>query len=395
MDKKPFLTLASGSSLGLISAIYSTVHHLEVKSQGHSTAACNINQSISCDSAALSKYSEWFGIPVSIWGMGFFLTILFGLWRSKKTSHSNDPVFFLLSIIGVATSLALGYLSLFELKSLCLACTVTYLATLIIMVGALYLPKKKFWTPSFLRQFLPNNWVILAPLALTLGVFLILSSVTSSQNKPTPTNSGEQAKLEKQRPPLLSEQVQNIPIARSPYSGLGEDFRLGPEKAPIQLVEFSDFQCPACKNMHQILKAIMAEFPQKILFIYRNYPLDPACNPSMARPMHPYACKAAVLARCAGTVDRFWNFHDLVFQQQSEISTQNLEKWANTTGLNSEQIKTCLNAKHILEKIKDDISLGQKLGVQGTPAIYINGRRFLGGSVEDLRQAIQNTLKDP
>ena len=93
------------------------------------------------------------------------------------------------------------------------------------------------------------------------------------------------------------------------------DFARGPVDAPVAIVEFSDFQCPFCRKADGFLKEVLRRYPNDVRLVYKNYPLDMACNAGMAKQLHAYACKAAVVARCVGAKDPefFWRVHDTVF----------------------------------------------------------------------------------
>ncbi|MDD9950366.1 MAG: thioredoxin domain-containing protein [Zetaproteobacteria bacterium] len=394
MKRSALALTGAGSILGFSLSAYSLLHHLEVRKRGFSEAACNINETLSCDRAALSSYSEWFGIPSAVFGLGTFLTagILIGL--AYRRGPKYHPHLFLLSCLCGCTSIILGYLSFIELQTVCLVCIGIYGSSALLFTGSALLPEKSFLNSKFLFQGVPQGLPFVTPLFAVIGAYILLESHFSplKQPRPHPATNATDSLPKVVNQPTLAEQPIDIPIHPTAYSGLGEDYRKGPDEAPLTLVEFSDFQCPACRSMHYILQTILPEFEGKVRLVFRNYPLDPSCNPAMSRPLHSHACKTAVLARCAGRINKFWEFHDAVFQQQPEINDKNLHLWAKSVGLSEEQIKTCLAAPHILDKIKDDIQLGQQLGVQGTPSIYINGKKFLGGSADELRMALKQSL---
>jgi protein-disulfide isomerase len=170
-----------------------------------------------------------------------------------------------------------------------------------------------------------------------------------------------------------------IPIATSPYAGAGEDFRSGSDaSAQVTIVEFSDFECPACETMSSLLHQLREEFPaDKVRLVFRNFPLDQSCNPAIRRPMHMNACKVAYLARCAGQNQKFWQFHDAAFKYHAEAATQ-AETWALALGLTQDEIAACLNSESIKNKVKDDMAWAEKLGVDSTPTLFINNRKFIG-----------------
>ena len=101
------------------------------------------------------------------------------------------------------------------------------------------------------------------------------------------------------------------------------------------------------------------------------------------------------MSRCAGRYGKFWKMHDTIFDNQGDISSENLAIWAKEVGLNQEQIFECKESQDILNKIKEDIAAGQKAGVQGTPALYINGRSVVNGrDYSALRERITTLLNE-
>ena len=173
---------------------------------------------------------------------------------------------------------------------------------------------------------------------------------------------------------------------------IGDSPTKGNPDAEIVMLEFSDFQCPSCKRMNLTLKSLIKSYGNQILLVYKNFPLDNKCNPSMPGPMHQLACDMATLARCAGQYGKFWQYHDLVFDNQQSASPALLRSWAKEVGLNDEQIKTCLSSKSIIDKIRDDIQIANKLGVNSTPTFYINGYKFVGRGANALKLEIDKIL---
>jgi protein-disulfide isomerase len=147
-----------------------------------------------------------------------------------------------------------------------------------------------------------------------------------------------------------------------------DDRRLGSERAPITIVEFSDFQCPYCKQSVQVLKDLRQLYGEKIRLIYRDYP----------GPNHPYALKAALAARCAGEQGKFWEYHDLLFDRQSPSSGWDFFSLSKELGLKEQTFQSCLNSGRFHEQISKDLQEGLKLGITSTPTFFINGRPLIG-----------------
>jgi protein-disulfide isomerase len=153
---------------------------------------------------------------------------------------------------------------------------------------------------------------------------------------------------------------------------------LGPADAPVTIVEFSDFQCPYCKSADLIVKQIMAQYPDKIRFVYRHFPLT---------TIHPYAMQAAQASECANEQGKFWEMHDLIFRNQQEFSQDGYSeieffpKIANDLGIDNSKFRNCLRDQQYDAYITKDMSDGLKYGVEGTPTFFVNKQRINGISV--------------
>lgn len=194
---------------------------------------------------------------------------------------------------------------------------------------------------------------------------------------------------------LLGNEQHDITIHKSP-SSLSKDYRLGPDDAIVQVVEFADLQCPPCARMYKIVKQLAQEFNDQVLFVFKNYPLGKACNANLEgleHDFHKFSCAAASMARCAGRFGRFWQYLDIAFTKQREISDTAITAWAREAGISTEQIESCANSNAITRKIKDDIAQADELGLRSVPTIFINGRKYLGEqTIEAVRAAITALL---
>jgi protein-disulfide isomerase len=142
----------------------------------------------------------------------------------------------------------------------------------------------------------------------------------------------------------------------------------GSSKAQVTIVEFSDFQCPFCSRVLPTLDKLIKDYPDKIRVFFKHNPL----------PFHsdaPLAAQAAVAAEAQG---KFWQMHDILFKNQQNIKRPDLEKYAKEIGLNVEKFKKDIDSPATKKRVDDDTELGKKLGVQGTPNFFINGRPLRG-----------------
>ena len=174
----------------------------------------------------------------------------------------------------------------------------------------------------------------------------------------------------------------------------GRDFFRGPENARVSIVEFTDFECPFCTVAHTSIKEVLERYPSDVRFVYKNFPLDIACNADMSQPLHPYACRAAVMARCAGAEDPelFWRFHDAIFEGDG-FNDEWLDAKAEELGLTGESFASCVTGSEAFDEVRADIELARTLGVNATPTVYVNGRVAPSYETDALVEIIDHILE--
>jgi len=177
---------------------------------------------------------------------------------------------------------------------------------------------------------------------------------------------------------------QNVPEFVEGIS-IDDDPILGIKDAPVTVIEFADYQCPFCAEAVSNVKAIMSNNPGKILYAYRDFPLEAT---------HPYAFKAAEAANCAGDQDKYWEMHDLLFANQAQLDSDNLKKYANQLQLNLSQFNDCLNNGKYTDEIRHDIDEAKSYQVNATPTFFINGHRLVGPLPEQLQEAIERAINE-
>ncbi|MCA9506699.1 MAG: DsbA family protein, partial [Myxococcales bacterium] len=162
----------------------------------------------------------------------------------------------------------------------------------------------------------------------------------------------------------------------------------GPADAPVIVVEFSDLQCPHCKNVAASLSAVQKALPQTLRYHFKHFPMDPACNRIVEGSGHPQACGAHVAVVCAERMGKAWQMHDLIFENQHDLGRDALMGFAGRIGVDVEAFGACLDDPSALEVVKADIEQGIKLGVPGTPVWFANGWREVGARDAATLQAI-------
>jgi protein-disulfide isomerase len=151
---------------------------------------------------------------------------------------------------------------------------------------------------------------------------------------------------------------------------LGErDHVQGNGDAPIQLVEYGDFQCPFCGQAHPVVKELQRVLGADLLFAFRHFPLTQA---------HPRAFAAACAAEAAGLQGAFWPMHDMLYENQQALEDENLLEYARALDLDLQQFAQDVASKEVGERIQTDFLSGARSGVNGTPSFFVNGQRYDG-----------------
>ena len=146
----------------------------------------------------------------------------------------------------------------------------------------------------------------------------------------------------------------------------------GKKDAPVTLVEFSDFQCPYCQAAAPVLHQVVDKYGDKVQIVYRQFPI-----PSL----HQFAPKAAEASLCANEQGKFWEMHDAMFADQKKLAVSDLKKTAGQLGMDQKKFDKCLDTGRYAEQVQNDQKEGQKVGINGTPAMFINGTYVEGGAV--------------
>jgi protein-disulfide isomerase len=152
------------------------------------------------------------------------------------------------------------------------------------------------------------------------------------------------------------------------------DHFYGPTNAPVELVEYGDYQCPHCGRAYPIVKDLIQQLGNNLKFVFRNFPLS---------KIHPHARMAAIAVEAAALQNKFWEMHDIIFENQKRIHPLALIEYASAIGLNIDQLKTDMEDNKLAEKVDDDFYSGMRSGVNATPTFFINGEKYTGSWEHD------------
>jgi protein-disulfide isomerase len=148
----------------------------------------------------------------------------------------------------------------------------------------------------------------------------------------------------------------------------------GSMDAPVTVVEYGDFECPYCGEAYPIVKRIQEEMGDKLCLVFRNFPL---------KELHSNAFSAACAAEAAGKQNKFWEMHDMLFENQDALHDVDLQEYAEALDLDIDQFIKDMRSEEIAKRVQEDFMNGARSGVNGTPTFYINGIRYDGSNDYD------------
>jgi protein-disulfide isomerase len=362
---------------------------------------CDVTSTMSCTQAYSSRYGTFRGVPVAVFGALWFvaaaLLSVSGMTARQSVRESVPGYLFVLSTLALAVVLYLGYASIVVLGTYCVLCLITYAAVigLFIVSGAATtvpmttLPRR---AARDVRVFAGS------PLAITIAVLFFAGAASTLAFFPREAGSaaddGSGPAPVATAPAPTAEQTSEFErvMATSPRIAMV----IPTDGAKVLIVDFSDFQCPYCRQAFYAYKPILQKYEQQqpgsVKFVLKDYPLDSECNVNVAGGgPHPSACEAAVAVRLAANRNRHEAMEEWLFSNQPSLTPPIVRQAARDVG----QVPD-FDAKYqqTLELVKGDIALGRQLGVRSTPTLFINGVKFEGVlAPQYFEQAIAYELK--
>jgi protein-disulfide isomerase/uncharacterized membrane protein len=339
---------------------------------------CAIDRKVNCDIVARSPYAVLCGVPVAAWGIfGYLLAAGVSLWGVRSRRPLLVTGFGLyLSAAFTAVSAAFGAVSAFLVAAVCLLCLGTYAVNLLLVVCMLLAARDVGIRAAFAE---PLRFVRARPLR-TLGALVLLAGAALGVIVGHPSYWNNQPEANRTKPTTPT-----LPVGVEPGGG----HFIGATNPAVTLVEFSDYECPFCRQAHTQLRALVERYPAQLRLVHRHYPLDKSCNSSIKTRMHDNACFAAMIAECAGRQNRFWQANDYLFAETRTIQSRPNSEIARDIGLDAAALDSCLREEGP-RSVALDVDEGNRLNIQGTPTFLVEGKTYTGAWPPWLLTRLQN-----
>ena len=388
-----FLTLFIISLMTLIVHSYLSLHGYNLKlglEAGQSL--CNVSTTFNCDSAAVSRYSSLFGIPMALLGavtqLAFLIFLLSSQWNLSEHSDLLRRLIFWLALFVAAISIIMANISIFALNSYCPFCIVTYVLSFISLFAAFKYQTENPWPKltSDISQFFSSvRWPVVLLIAIPALGYVGNSIILDSYGF---------GKLEMIIQDSVNQWEQSPSFEFKPDQGL----TLGNSKNPkMVIVEFADFLCPHCRLAYPALHAFVQSHPDTQL-IFKSFPLDAKCNKNLTHEGDGYRCKLAGAVFCAAKLfNKGWEFHDWLFDNQENMKAidhfpEILENASSKNLVSADAIKKCLDEDATLDALQATSLEGFNAKIEGTPTIFVNGKILPRGQFLPVLEAAYKKL---
>lgn len=405
------------SVVGLVLSYIALDQHVAY-SHGFATGPsfCHLNAHLNCEAVNTSEWSMLFGLPVASYGLFLYSIMLIGSLAASSAGRTLSlqawaAITLCVSCVASLLSIVLFGISELVIGALCLMCLGTYLVNFLIL-GIVW---RAGWRGRLVeglgigvregaRQVGTVVGVSIAPENVrpwrlrVVTLVVILSGVVSAILPDVLVQSYAAREMIDGDPvEEWSKSPQTTFIIEGDKGAFG-DYSIGDPNAPIQIVEFADYECPACKMMHELMKSLLEEYQGQYYFVFKNYPLDQSCNPEMEQKLHEFACVAAFYSRCAGEQGKFWEANTVLFlrdAEKGELTRESLlSDGSKELGLDEAAVRECMHSGRYREVILKDIKAGSAAGLQGTPSVWVNGKLVTRPGYETFTRIFDTILKE-
>lgn len=351
--------------------------HGRIASDAGYTSFCNLGGVVNCDAVLASRYGVLLGVPVAAWGAaGFAAGAILALPGALGAATGLADLCLLgLVFASVGLKLLLLGISIGVLHAVCLLCLGADVLVVAWLLAVAPLAAR-FATGPAAGHWWQRRGAARAMAAAGLVVAVAVGTWAASR---APATFASVAEIQ-EREPKFYRWYTSLPMRPVAELTSPDCPRKGPADAALAIVEWSDFQCPYCVDAFRDLRALMRRHPD-VSLVFRHFPLDATCNSHVARTLHPDACLAACAAECAGSQGRFWEYHDVLFENHDDLARDDLFRFARDIQLDLPAFRSCLDDPATRARVGADIEAGARVGVTSTPTLFLGGR-MLEGALE-------------
>lgn len=384
--KIPFILVAVSFLLHL----YLMNTHYELRYGFESSKSiCSINETLNCESVSISPYSYFLGLPLATWGMAFHLSFLFLFalafiqpsdQQTKKNSIYRFIKFF--TLLSLIASVVMALISFTKMNTYCIFCIALYVLSILNFI-VLALQKSVSFLPNKddIKGLLKSGE---AGLVYVLVSFVAIPAVAFlSHDMATRGFKNQNAHMIND---IISE-WERAPEVQLPNPLLKE----GSEAPKFTIYEFADFQCIHCKNAAHALNSFVHSRPD-IQLQFFSFPLDGTCNPAIQGAGNGKSCTLAKAVYCAQKQEKGWQSHAWIFDRFGSNENSEFEKMSADLNLDHQALVACIQSDEASQFIAANAKLGKDVDLQGTPAVFVNGKKLVNGHIIAILEELYKKL---
>lgn len=347
---------------------------------------CSVSEKLNCESVSISPYSYFLGLPLATWGMSFHLAFLFLFFLAVTKTEKQNSVFRfikLFALISLVSSAIMGVISFTMMSAYCIFCMALYVLS-IANFAVLARYKEISFIPSKedLKDLLKSG---------EAGLVYVLVSLVAVPAVAFLAHDMGSRGFKQKSAHMLAEVIaewERSPVYNFPTPMLKE----GSETPKFTIVEFADFECIHCKNASHNLHSFVSSRPD-IQLQFFSFPLDSACNPALgAGGSGGKRCVLAKAVYCAEKQNQGWKAHGWIFDRFGTDQNSNFEKMSQDLKLDNAALNTCIQSDEATQFITAQAQSGKDAKVEGTPAVYVNGKRLSAGHVVAVLEELYKKL---
>lgn len=347
---------------GLLTSLFLAYTHYKNHTDIAYSSFCAITQAINCDTVAQSPWSIFWGLPVAIWGVFAYMFILLLLIPLRQLNNRKANCWSLITIVAVLAvccSLVLAFISFTRIHSWCMLCVATYAINFLLVFTA-WITCRRFSKSGFFAALSSALSIVAQSTAIKIGLPLLIAALIS---------------LRFILPSYWLPKMEAVDIKVA--TGVTEQGYpwIGAQAPRFVIEEFTDYQCFQCKKMHQYLRQLINQYPERVRLVHRHYPLDHEFNRIIApSPFHVGSGRLALIAVVAAKHNAFWIVNDALYEAvQTKTDSIAIEAFAQMMGISAEQLAREMLSEKSLKHLQHDMVQGLQHGITGTPAFVIDG----------------------
>jgi len=394
-EKQPgilILLIAVTAIIGVIFSGYLFINHYQ-ETSGDSVLfqLCSISDSFDCSRVNQSYYSIFMGFPIAGYGLFYYLFILISLSLYHVINHERfslflGGLFLITSFFSVLTILPLALISITKLKTYCLFCMIIWLCNMVLFILFAALVRRKENTHfvralghvfvsffGFLKRFYmaPAHVFILVSVSTSLFAAILFGGEYLGIKRDLELARSNLEELDK----LISEFYKR-PVLKSSVEGLPVFH--GKSNSAVTIVEYADFNCPACKKGLRTMEELTKRYPGKLAVYLKNFPLDSTCNQVAIRDKGGLPCTTALISIALREKKGYHHYVDQIMKSEQPLSFELLEEALTDVGIKPEDLGNMFKDGKAKEILNQEIKEAIALGIKSTPSFLINGRLISG-----------------